>query len=111
MIHAKGNGKVKDESKGGLTKENVTVNVYMCAYLSHTCYLQITMICVWVINKPCAREIKYMRLIAWIRHRGSKHKDLALITADRMIFHILPDYLGPIKKANEKNPFSFERYG
>ncbi len=43
-----------------------------------------------------------MRLIAWIRHRGSKHKDLALITADRMIFHILPDYLGPIKKANEK---------
>jgi hypothetical protein len=46
LIHAKWNGKAKDESKGGLTKENVTVNVYMCAYLSHTCYLQITTICV-----------------------------------------------------------------
>jgi hypothetical protein len=36
----------KDESKGGLTRGNITVNVYMRAYLSRTCYLRITTICV-----------------------------------------------------------------
>jgi hypothetical protein len=25
------------------------------------------------MNKPCAREVKYMRLISWICHRGSEH--------------------------------------
>jgi hypothetical protein len=30
------------------------------------------MICVWVINKPSARRIEYIRLLPWTRHRGSK---------------------------------------
>ncbi len=44
LTHANGE-QDKDESKGGLTRENITVNVYICAYLSCICDLRITTIC------------------------------------------------------------------
>ncbi len=59
--------------EGWANQEKYHCKCYVCAYLSRTCYLRITTVCVQVINKPCAREIGYMRLISWIRHRGNEH--------------------------------------
>ncbi len=38
--------KAKTEARGGLTGKASLLRVYMCAYLSHICYLQMTMLCV-----------------------------------------------------------------
>ncbi len=60
-----------------INQGNKTINGVMRAYFFSICYLQITLICVQVINKPCAREAKYMRLISWIYHRGSEQYHLS----------------------------------
>jgi hypothetical protein len=56
----------------GLDQGNGTVNVFMRVSLSRMCYLRITLICVYVINKPFAREAEYMCLISWTHRCGSK---------------------------------------
>ncbi len=61
------------ETRGGLTGKSSLLRVYICAYLSHIRNLQITLPCVYVINKPCVRRTGYMRLISWIHRRGSEH--------------------------------------
>ncbi len=59
-------------AKWGIDQGYGAVNIYHPCIFICICYLRITLICVWVINKPCARETEYMSLIYWICHRGSK---------------------------------------
>ncbi len=56
----------KEGSRGeGLVKRAVFMKVlYM--------YIASNEQCVLVINKPCVRETRYMRLISWTHHRGSE---------------------------------------
>jgi hypothetical protein len=63
-------------AKGGIDQGDSTVDVFRRVYLFCKCYLRITLICVQVINKPCAREIEYMCLIPWTHHRGSEQVHL-----------------------------------
>jgi hypothetical protein len=68
----KGQDEVKTEARGWVDRKFSLLLVYICAYLSHIRYLQITLLCVKVINKPCVRRTRYICLISWIHHRGSK---------------------------------------
>ncbi len=36
--------------------------------------MQLIKECVWVINKPCVRGTRYMRLISWTLRSGSEHE-------------------------------------
>jgi hypothetical protein len=59
------------EAKGP-NQGNGTVNVFMRVYLSCTCYLRVTLICVKVINNPFVREARFMRLVSLTHHRGGE---------------------------------------
>jgi hypothetical protein len=69
----KGNGKQaqKGSKVGGSAKRTIFMKCCTCMYHS-TCVLASNECCVKVINKPCVREARYMHLISWTRHRGSK---------------------------------------
>jgi hypothetical protein len=67
-----GQSEAKKKARGGLTERNITIMCIHVYVLSLIRYLRITVPCVYVINKPCARRVGYMCLISWTHCCGSE---------------------------------------